>query len=269
MRYWWTRRSPLTHPDLAQATSQRLLTQATIVSTVVMIHVPPAKLLLLPQSIFLGAVHAQALAIYLNPNVTSVLQTATNAFTFAGIFLDVIAGFTSLLSSVMIATRVANVTLLHSIVSKCSRRYLDDAMRTNVITELGRMRSPIGRWMLWQITMFREQQTYDTATNPETVTADGIIARHMRVDAQDLIRRVDQLGGSIDMLMFAGDVAMLVTLLGILCFSSSIILFAFSQQPRGVQIVSVIVASTFGWVGVITLIRPVLRMSNGLILVLN
>lgn len=197
-------------------------------------------------------VQAQTLTIYFNNDETG-LQIATNTFAFAGIFLDVIAGFTSVLCCTMLATRAAHVAVIHDLISGCSSKYLADALQestTNLLNDL----SPIGRWMYWQVNTFIEQQTKTKTENEEFV-----------VVAENLIEYVNELGISIEVLIWAGNGATIAMLLGIVCFLTSAICFAFSTQPSTVRIISAVVVVVFSLLGLLILIRVLLGASSALL----
>lgn len=188
------------------------------------------------------------------------MEVAANAITFAGVFLDVAAGFTSLLASAMIATRVANVTLIHKMVSECSRRYQDETLKPDNISKYGRFRSPIARWMYWELTALRERH-HDKP--PQKYTAIDIFTmEEMELRSSDVLGKTDQLGVSIDMLIMTGNVAMVATLGGIACFLASLILYAFSTHGFAVEVVGLSVASCFVGIGSFAFIRRISRSSQ-------
>jgi hypothetical protein len=197
-------------------------------------------------------VQSQTLALDFR-NTLTPLQRIINAFAFAGVFLDVAAGFTSLYISALLTTRVAEIKLLHSIVAGCSHRYLKEAVDTNAVAH--GVRSPIGEWMFWEAKFFMQQRIDKAESNTKGQKShDQMIELQFHTYASKFIRRVDQVGYSVIVLMHAGTASIICLLLGIICFLTSSICSAWATQPIVVSAVAVSVGTLASIYACITLV---------------
>jgi len=203
------------------------------------------------QSTFIAVIQATTLANSFNlgddatHSRTYKLHLVTNVFSFAGIVMDVSAGFFSLMSASFLVTAEQQATLYRGLLDYCTVTELVEICSTPKAKDL---KSPIGCWMyneaqrqfkLGSSGLSRKKQPAGSQGDEQSADSPSIIAHYwasLHLESWGFLTRVDELGTATLTWLAIGKLAEVATQCGILFFFISLVLLTAEAQPKAVWI---------------------------------